>query len=659
MKAITEGVLLWKPSQQQIENSGISLFMKWLKKEKGLSFGSQNELWKWSVEELEAFWESIWNYCQVKSNTSYNQVLESRLMPGVKWFTGSTLNYAEHVFRNIRGNKPAVIFQSETTRRTELSWKELYEKTAMVANSLKELGVKPGDRVVAYMPNIPETVIAFLACASIGAIWSSCSPDFGTNTVIDRFKQIEPTILFAVDGYSYNGKIQNRKTSVSEIQLSLPTLKKTILIPYVSSNDSELNHRTMYWNDLLQGDCELVFEKVPFDHPLWILFSSGTTGLPKPIVQSQGGILLEQLKTLLVEQGVNRDDVFFWFTTTGWMMWNLLVGGLLTGGTIVLYDGSPSYPSIHVLWDLAEEVGVTFFGTSAGFLSACMKLGIKPKESRKFSELKAICSTGSPLPVEGFVWVYENVKTDVWLVSTSGGTDVCTAFVGGSPILPVYAGEIQARALGAYVQAFDDEGKSITNEVGELVITAPMPSMPIYFWGDNNNKRYLESYFEMYPGIWRHGDWIKFDDKGSCIIFGRSDSTINRLGVRIGTSEIYRVVESLDDIMESLVVDLELLGRKSCMLIFVVLKPGVNMSDELKETIKAEIKEKVSPRFVPDEVYEVEQIPKTLSGKKLEVPIRKILLGFPPEKVVNQGSMANPESLNFFIELARIMNEQG
>lgn len=659
MKAITEGMLLWKPSQQQIENSGISLFMKWLKKEKGLSFGSQNELWKWSVEELETFWENIWNYCQVKSNTSYNQVLESRLMPGVKWFTGSTLNYAEHVFRNIRGNKPAVIFQSETTRRTELSWKELYEKTAMVANSLKELGVKPGDRVVAYMPNIPETVIAFLACASIGAIWSSCSPDFGTNTVIDRFKQIEPTILFAVDGYSYNGKIQNRKTSVSEIQLSLPTLKKTILIPYVSSNDSELNHRTMYWNDLLQGDCELVFEKVPFDHPLWILFSSGTTGLPKPIVQSQGGILLEQLKTLLVEQGVNRDDVFFWFTTTGWMMWNLLVGGLLTGGTIVLYDGSPSYPSIHVLWDIAEEVGVTFFGTSAGFLSACMKFGVKPKESRKFSELKAICSTGSPLPVEGFVWVYENVKTDVWLVSTSGGTDVCTAFVGGSPILPVYAGEIQARALGAHVQAFDDEGKSITNEVGELVITAPMPSMPIYFWGDNNNKRYLESYFEMYPGIWRHGDWIKFDDKGSCIIFGRSDSTINRLGVRIGTSEIYRVVESLDDIMESLVVDLELLGRKSCMLIFVVLKPGVNMSDELKETIKAEIKEKVSPRFVPDEVYEVEQIPKTLSGKKLEVPIRKILLGFPPEKVVNQGSMANPESLNFFIELARIMNEQG
>ncbi len=657
MKAITEGVLLWEPSQHQIEKAGVSFFMKWLKQEKGLSFGNQKELWEWSVKELESFWESIWSYCKVQSNTPYNQVLESRKMPGAKWFTGATLNYAEHVFRGGRGNKPAVIFQSEKNQRTEISWKELQEKTAMVANSLKRLGVKPGDRVVAYMPNIPETIIAFLACASIGAIWSSCSPDFGTGTVIDRFKQIEPTILFAVDGYAYNGKIQNRLTNVSELQSELSTLKKTILIPYINSNDFKLNDQTIYWNDILCGDSEIVFENVPFDHPLWILFSSGTTGLPKPIVQSQGGILLEQLKTLLVEQGVNQDDVFFWFTTTGWMMWNLLVGGLLAGGTIVLYDGSPSYPSIHILWDLAEEVGVTFFGTSAGFLSACMKFGIKPKERHSFSKLRSICSTGSPLPIEGFLWVYENVKKDVWLVSTSGGTDVCTAFVGGSPILPVYAGEIQARSLGAHVQSFDDEGKAVINEVGELVITAPMPSMPLYFWGDDNNKRYLESYFDVYPGTWRHGDWIKFDDKGSCVIFGRSDSTINRLGVRLGTSEIYRVVEALNDIMESLIIDLELLGRKSYMPLFVALKPGVTMCDDLKETIKAEIKEKVSPRFVPDEVYVVEQIPKTLSGKKLEVPIRKILLGFPAEKVVNPGSMANPESLSFFVDLARIINE--
>ncbi|WP_088068941.1 acetoacetate--CoA ligase [Gottfriedia luciferensis] len=658
MKAITEGALLWEPTLQQIESAGVSQFIKWLEKEKNLVLTTQNELWKWSVEELESFWESVWNYCNVISHAPYEQVLESRKMPGAKWFTGSKINYAEHVFRNFNSNKSALIFQSEITPKTEISWDELKEKTGYVANSLKKLGVKPGDRVVACMPNIPETIIAFLACASIGAIWSSCSPDFGTSSVIDRFKQIEPTILFAIDGYSYNGKVQNKLTSVDELKSELPTLKKTILVPYISDDcEFELDDQTMLWSGLFEGSSELTFECVSFDHPLWILFSSGTTGLPKPIVQSQGGILIEQLKTLVIEQGINQDDVIFWFTTTGWMMWNQLVGGLLSGSTILLYDGSPSFPSLHVLWDLAEAVGVTFFGTSAGFLSACEKYGIKPKDKNNFLKLKAICSTGSPLSVEGFSWVYENIRDDIWLVSTSGGTDVCTAFVGGSPILPVYAGEIQARSLGAYVQSFDDEGKPVTDEVGELVITAPMPSMPLYFWGDTNNERYLESYFEVYPGIWRHGDWIKIDKKGSCIIFGRSDSTINRFGVRLGTSEIYRVVESLDEIMESLVIDLELLGRKSFMPIFVVLKEGFSLTNELKEKIKTEIKQKVSPRFVPNEIYEVEQIPKTLSGKKLEVPIRKILLGFSPEKVVNQGSMANPESLTFFIELAQMINE--
>lgn len=658
MKAVSEGTLLWQPSQQQIETSGVSRFMNWLKQEKGLTFNNHNELWKWSVDELELFWECIWDYCKVKSETPYTQVLKSRKMPGAKWFEGSTLNYAEHVFRNSRENKPAILFQSETTPRKEISWQELQEKTAKVAQYLKSLGVKKGDRVVAYMPNIPEAVMAVLACASIGAVWSSCSPDFGTGSVIDRFKQIEPTVLFAVDGYSYNGKIHNRLSSVSEIQSALPTLEKTILVPFINADEPLLNGNTVCWDDIPQGNGELEFEYVPFDHPLWILFSSGTTGLPKPIVQSQGGILLEHLKTLIVEKGITQDDLFFWFTSTGWMMWNLLLGGLLTGGTIVLYDGSPAYPTINVLWDLAEEAGVTIFGTSASFISMCMKTGIKPKERRRFPRLKAVCSTGSPLSVEGFSWVYENVKEDLWLVSTSGGTDVCTSFVTGSSVSPVYAGEIQTRALGANVQSFDDEGKSVINEVGELVITDPMPSMPIYFWGDKDNKRYLESYFEMYPGIWRHGDWIKIDDKGSCVIFGRSDSTINRQGVRLGTSEIYRVVEGLDVIHESLVIDLEQLGRKSFMPLFVVLKPGVSMSDELKQTIKAEIKQKVSPRFVPDEVYEVEQIPKTLSGKKLEVPVRKILLGFPLEKVVNQGSLSNPESLKFFIGLSEIINER-
>ena len=577
-------------------------------------------------------------------------------MPGAKWFTGATVNYAEHVFRNSREDRPALIFKSETVSHREVSWKELQEKTAKVREYLVKLGVKKGDRVVAYMPNIPETVIAFLACASMGAIWSVCSPDFGTGSVIDRFKQIEPTVLFAVDGYSYNGKLHNKLESVKELQGELPSLTKTILFPYIESENANLNEQTVYWDELLQETAELTFDAVPFDHPLWILFSSGTTGLPKPIVQGQGGIILEHLKTITIEQGIDQDDVFFWFTTTGWMMWNLLMAGLLAGGTVVLYDGSPAYPSMNVLWDYAEEVGITFFGTSAAFLNICIKSDVKPNETNAFSKLKALYSTGSPLSVDGFSWVYENVKKDLWLVSASGGTDICAAFVGGCPVLPVYSGEIQARALGANVQAFNDEGQVVVNEVGELVITDPMPSMPIYFWNDKDNQRYLESYFEMFPGMWRHGDWIKIDEKCSSVIFGRSDSTINRQGVRLGTSEIYRVVEGLDEVVEGLVVDLEYLGRDSFLALFVALKPDATLDGALKETLKAAIKQHVSPRFVPDEIYQVEQIPKTFSGKKLEVPIRKILLGHSVEKVVNRGSVANPDSIEYFVELADRMN---
>ncbi|MDQ0270409.1 acetoacetate--CoA ligase [Cytobacillus purgationiresistens] len=656
MKTVTEGSLLWEPSQQQIKTSGVTLFMNWLKEEKGHTFSNQLELWKWSVDELEEFWGSIWTYCNVISKTPYDQVLDSRKMPGAKWFAGSTINYAEHVFRNHSKSKPALIFQSETLQRTEISWDQLQEKTASVAHYLRKLGVKAGDRVVGYMPNIPETIAAFLACASLGAIWSSSSPDFGTGSVIDRLKQIEPTVLFAVDGYSYNGKLHNRLSSVAELQAALPSLKQTVLISNINANDIELTKSTVKWEEVLQEKSELIFESLPFDHPLWILFSSGTTGLPKPIVQSQGGILIEHLKTLIVEQGVNEEDVFFWFTTTGWMMWNLLVGGLLAGGTVVLYDGSPSYPNIDVLWNLADEAGVTFFGTSAAFLSANLKFGVKPNGRYRFDKLKAICSTGSPLTVDGFNWVYDNVKKDVWLVSTSGGTDVCTAFVGGSPILPVYAGEIQGRSLGANVQSFDDDGNEVINEVGELVITDPMPSMPLYFWKDENNERYHESYFDMYPGIWRHGDWIQIDEKGSCVIYGRSDSTINRHGVRLGTSEIYRAAEGLEEVTESMVIDLELLGRESFMLLFVVLKEGTELNNDLKNKIKSKIKQMVSPRFVPNEIYEVNEIPKTLTGKKLEVPVRKILLGMPLEKVVNPGSMANPGTLQYYIDLAEKLN---
>ncbi|MBB5323104.1 acetoacetyl-CoA synthetase [Anoxybacillus tepidamans] len=652
MKAVTDGDILWTPTKEQIEQSSVKKYMDWLQAKKGLTFDSHAALWKWSVEQLEQFWETVWEYGDVQSSAPYACVLEERKMPRANWFPGARLNYAEHIFRNMQ-EKPALLFRSERVSLREVTWAELKQQTAAVASALKKLGVKQGDRVVAYMPNIPETVVAFLACASIGAIWSSCSPDFGANSVIDRFQQIEPTILFAVDGCQYNGKTFDKVPVVKELQEKLPSLKKTIVVPYLRDDVSAWDDSVLLWTDMLQAESELVYEQVPFAHPLWILYSSGTTGLPKPIVQGHGGILLEHLKILSIECNITHDSTFFWFTTTGWMMWNFLIGGLLVGATVVLYDGSPTFPDAHVLWELAEEANITHFGTSAAFINVCMKQGIQPKDKYDLSRLQAVLSTGSPLTTEGFVWVYEHVKEDVWLVSCSGGTDVCTAFVGGSPLLPVRAGMLQCRSLGANVQAFDEHGNSLINEVGELVITEPMPSMPLFFWNDENDRRYKESYFDTYPGVWKHGDWIKIDEQGSCVIYGRSDSTINRAGVRMGTSEIYRAVETVAGILDSLIIDLEVMGRKSFMPLFVVLQPGVELDDALKKQIKEAIKAQVSPRFIPDDIYQVEQIPKTLNGKKMEIPIRKILLGFPLEKAVNVGSMANPESLSFFIELAK------
>ncbi|WP_090949780.1 acetoacetate--CoA ligase [Parageobacillus thermantarcticus] len=653
MKTVAEGAILWMPSEERVQRSNIKKYMNWLKKKRGLSLETHHALWNWSVEHLEKFWESVWEYCEIKSVTPYRCVLEERKMPGAKWFPGAMLNYAEHVFRNERSDRPALLFRSERVPYREVAWKELKEKTAAVASALKKIGVKPGDRVVAYMPNIPETVVAFLACASIGAIWSSCSPDFGASSVLDRFRQIEPTVLFAMDGCQYNGKELDKRPIVDELRKNLPSLKKTILLPYLREDVQATDDSVLLWDEIIQEKAELSYEYVPFDHPLWILYSSGTTGLPKPIVHGHGGILLEHLKSLMIEENITKESTFFWFTTTGWMMWNFLIGGLLVGATVVLYDGSPTYPDGNALWELAEKARITHFGTSAAFINICMKLGVKPKESYDFSDLEAVLSTGSPLTAEGFLWVYENVKDDVCLVSCSGGTDVCTAFVAGSPILPVRAGVIQCRSLGANVQAFDENGNRLINEVGELVIVDPMPSMPLYFWNDQNDERYLDSYFDTYPGIWKHGDWIKMDEEGGCVIYGRSDSTINRAGVRMGTSEIYRAVEAIDEVLDSLVIDLEMMGKKSFMPLFVVLQPEVALNEELKEKIKNAIRQKVSPRFVPDEIYQIEQIPKTLNGKKMEIPIRKILLGFPLEKAVNRGSMANPEALQFFIELSK------
>ena len=659
MGAITEGTIMWEPTQELIEQSNLVHYMKWLKETKGVQLGNYQELWKWSVEELEEFWSSIWDYCDIKASQPYTKVLASKEMPGAKWFPGAHLNYAEHVFRNEQGNKAAIVFQSEHIPFKEISWQELREKTSAIAHSLKHFGVKPGDRVVAYMPNIPESVVAFLACASIGAIWSSCSPDFGTPSVIDRFKQIEPTVLFAVDGYHYNGKAHDKSSVIIELQEALPTLKKTVIVPYINHHISASKWiHAITWQDAITANsqAELSFEQVPFDHPLWVLYSSGTTGLPKPIVQGQGGILIEHLKAFILQSDVKSEDNFFWFTTTGWMMWNFLVGGLLVGSTIILYDGSPAYPTMNVLWELAEKSGMTFFGTSAGYISACMKAGIQPGTTYDLSRLKGLGSTGSPLTTDGFSWIYEEVKGDLHLVSTSGGTDVCTSFVSGCTLLPVRAGELQCRALAAKVYSFDENGQSLVGEVGELVITAPMPSMPLFFWDDPEDTRYKDSYFEMYPGVWRHGDWIKINESGSCIIYGRSDSTINRQGVRMGTSEIYQAVEALEEVIDSLVIDLELLGRESYMPLFVVLQPGETLNSSLKEQIKERIKKQASPRHVPNDIFEVKQIPRTLNGKKMEVPIRKILLGHSLEKSVNPDSMSNPDSLPYFIELAAKLN---
>ncbi len=654
---ITEGSLLWEPSAAVKERAGLTHYMAWLEEKHGLTFKTFPDLWEWSVTELEQFWETIWDYFEIKASKQYSTVLEERQMPGARWFVGAELNYAENVFRNMTDDRPALLYKAENEPLTEMSWQELYDKTKAMAQALKQMGIKRGDRVVAYMPHTPETIVSFLACASLGAIWSSCSPDFGGPSVLDRFTQIEPKILIAVDGYSWNGKVFDRHEVVAELQASLPTLEKTVLVPLVTDGTG-LNtlQNTVLWNELLdsiEAPAALEFEQVPFDHPLWVLYSSGTTGLPKPIVQGQGGIILEHQKVLRLHKDVKPEDRFFWYTSTGWMMWNFLVGGLLNGTTIIVYNGSPAYPSMDVLWDLAEESKMTYFGTAAAFISGCIKAGIHPNEQYDLSRIKAVGSTGSPLSLAGFQWIYDNVNRELALESFSGGTDLCTGFVGGCRLLPIYAGELQGATLGAKVLAFNEAGDSVIDEVGELVITEPMPSMPLFFWNDPDNQRYKESYFEMYPGIWRHGDWIKFNERRGCVIYGRSDSTINRQGIRMGTSEIYAAVESLAEVVDSLVIDLEALGRESYMPLFVVLREGAVLDESLTKKIKQKIRRDISPRHVPNEIFMVEQIPYTLSGKKMEIPIRKILLGQKVEKAANPGAMRNPESVQFFVDLAQ------
>jgi len=650
------GELLWTPSTDAVERSNMTRYMRWLKTERGLDFGGDyHALWRWSVDELEDFWASIWDYFEVRASTPYDRVLPSREMPGAEWFTGARLNYAENLLAGKPNDRLALQHASELRELDALTWGELREQVARAASALRGLGVAPGDRVVAYLPNIPETLVAFLATASIGAIWSSCSPDFGPGSVIDRFAQIEPKVLVCVDGYRYNGRDFDRRDVVADLLAAMPSVDHTVVLPYLDPDPDVAAFRNpIAWDELLAAGepGEIDFEQVAFDHPLWVLYSSGTTGLPKAIVQGHGGILVEQLKKLGLHLDAQEGDRVFWFTTTGWMMWNFLVGVLLTDGSIILHDGSPGHPDTGVLWDLAAKAGMTCFGTSASYVAACMKAGVEPGSGRDLSALRSVGSTGSPLAPEGFQWIYDHVGADTWLFSTSGGTDVCTAFVGGVPILPVYRGELQARSLGCAVEAFDEGGNAVIDEVGELVLTEPMPSMPLFLWGDEDGSRYRASYFDMYPGVWRHGDWIEITSRGTAVIYGRSDSTINRSGVRMGTSEIYRAVASVPEVTDALVVDIPRPGTEGWMPLFVVLRDGVELSDELRAELARRIREQCSPRHVPDEVYAIAEVPRTLSGKVLEVPVKRILTGTPPEEAASRDSLANPAALDWFVELS-------
>ena len=656
----TAAEILWAPTPEMVERSQLTRYIRWLAENRDLHFDGYHDLWQWSVTEIEEFWGTLWEYFEVISDGPYDQVLADRTMPGARWFEGPNLNYAEHIFRGKDKHEVAVVYGSELRELSELRWGELREQVAAIREGLQALGVTKGDRVVAYLPNGPEALIAFLATASLGAIWSSCSPDFGPGSIVDRFAQIEPKVMFAVDGYRYGGKDFDRMDVVAGVAAQIPSLERVIVVPYLSAapelstlEEDEKAAPPMTWGqlaDLGQG-ADLHFERVPFDHPLWVLYSSGTTGLPKAIVQGHGGILMEQLKKSYLHLDAQPGDRLFWFTTTGWMMWNFLIGALLTDASIVLYDGNPAYPDMGVLWDLAERTGMTCFGTSAAYIAACMKDGVEPENGRELA-LRSVGSTGSPLSPEGFDWIYEHLGADTWLFSTSGGTDVCTAFVGGVPILPVYKGELQARALGAKVEAFDEDGNSVVDQVGELVITEPMPSMPVFFWGDEDGSRYRASYFEMFPGIWRHGDWIEITSRGTAIIYGRSDSTINRGGIRMGTAEIYRAVAEVPEVVESLVVDVPKPGTEGWMPLFVVLREGAELTDELKSEIKRRIREQCSPRHVPNEIFQIKDVPRTLSGKVLEVPVKRILMGEPAEKAASRDSLANPAALDYFTDLA-------
>jgi acetoacetyl-CoA synthetase len=658
---INEGELLWAPRREFAQASNLAAYMKWLAEKHGQSFSNYHELWRWSVTDIAAFWGSIWEYFQIHSVTPYQQVLDQRIMPGARWFEGARVNYAEHMLRHEAVAAPdKIVFHhlSEVRPLATMTWPQLGRQVRILATQLRALGVVPGDRIVSYMPNVPETAVAMLASVAIGAVWSSAAPEFGVKTVAERFSQIQPKIMFAADGYRFGGKDFSREAEVRKIAAELPTLQRIIWLPHLRPEQGAppFDNAVAWAEVMAHRDVpreSFQYEYVAHDHPLWVLFSSGTTGLPKAIVHSHVGALVEHMKLMHFHINLRPDSVMFFYSTTGWMMWNILLAALMAGSAAVLYDGSPVHPAPDFLWKLASDTRATSFGASPTFVQIMEKAGLRPGEQYDLSRLESVVVSGAPSTPETFEWFYRCVKQDLWVTSQSGGTEVCSGLVGAAPILPVYAGEIQCRMLGMDVHAWSDDGQEVVDEVGELVVTSPFPSMPIFFWNDAGGKRYCESYFEVFPGVWRHGDFIKINGRDGCYIYGRSDSTLNRFGVRIGTAEIYRAVEQLEEVADSLIICCELPGGQFFMPLFVKLKPGYKLDDALSRKINSKLREDCSPRHVPDRSYQVEAVPYTLTGKKMEVPVRKILMGWALEKAASRDAMMNPDAIDYFVRFAQ------
>ncbi len=650
---IEEGTLLWEPSPDRAAGSQLRRFMDWLAHDSGLVFEGYGSLWRWSVEHVEEFWATLWRYFDLGAPLTGSEVLRRGAgVEGARWFIGRRLNYLDPVLRHPDADL-ALVAENEQGERTELTYGQLRALAGSVAAGLRRLGVGPGDRVAAVLGNGPEAVAGFLAAASIGAVWSTCAPEFGVTSMVDRFRQIEPSVLLIADSYRYGGRVFDLADKTRTLSAALPGLGATVVVGSAHAREDRLD-----WDRLRAEPAELAVEPLPADHPLWILYSSGTTGPPKPIVHSHGGILLEHLKALALHCDLGPDDRFFWFSTTGWMMWNFLVGGLLVGATIVCFDGHPAWPDPGRLWRLAEEVQITCFGASPPYFDTLRRSGYEPRRHHRLGRLQTVGSTGAPLSPEGFAFAAERIAPGVLVAPLSGGTDVCTAFIGPCPLLPVRAGEMQCRMLGAKVEAFDEDGEPVVGTTGELVIAEPMPSMPIRFWGDAGGARLHESYFSTFPGVWRHGDWLKITETGGCVIYGRSDATLNRGGVRSGAADFYRVVDGAPGVADALVVDTSELGTEGRLYLFVTAEEPES-SERLDLELRERIRTELSPRHVPDEVVVLDKIPRTLNGKRLEVPVRRMLLGVPPSEAVTPGAVDDPDALDRLVARLRLLQTGG